>query len=201
MKLRIGICVIIISIIILFNCELIYGINVSVETKDNEETNGELVKESEKSNSDEDFRLAGVEINVSGQNVKRILGEPIKKKTVVEPSPFYDDVDLYYTTWYYADLEVCFLIGNKRNSSRPKEIGEVYSIKLTTNKFKTSRGIGIGDPVSLVNQKYGSNLEEYEIDDKNYFRYWRSTKIILFTISKEIVTEIEVHEALFELGE
>ncbi len=187
--------------IILFNCGLIYGIDVSEEANDNKEISGELTKESEEPNNVEDFRIAGIQIYFSGDNVKKLYGEPIKKKTIVQPSPFYSDVDLYFTTWYYSDFEVCFVIANKRKNPKPKDIGKVYSIKLTTNKFKTVRGIGIGDSVSLLNQKYGSDLDEYKIDDKNYLRYWKSIRIILFKVSKEIVTEIEVHEAVFELGE
>lgn len=141
------------------NISNIYCLSSNNTTQKVKEYNTEWVKnqnEQSFTGCDEDFRLAGLELRSSWKTAKNIYGKPLSKSVTKTSSEFDPSSYWYYTNWIYPELKICFVNTVPKNSSPPKEPGMIYSITLTNNKYKTFRGIKVGDSVNKIKENYGA---------------------------------------------
>ena len=142
---------------------------------------------------DGDLRLARIELGSSWKHVKNIYGESFKTKIETTESPYSSNEILYYTTWIYPDFEVCFVNTVKKNHPKPKELSDIFTITLTSNRFQSYRGVKIGDSINKVKERYGIASSGI-LDDKGSKFYEWQLSYIRFGVSKGKVSAIEVSQ-------
>lgn len=125
--------------------------------------------------TDEDFSIAGINIiTAKPKDVLLILGQPLYKSEV-------------QGIWRYQDLEI--------------EVGlhNIFRIKILDKKYKTKRGIAIGDSVNELLLKYGSideipkSYHDQYTNGDNYYEYSNGLGYyISFEITNGFVSKIEI---------
>lgn len=99
--------------------------------------------------TDTDFVVAGVAVGADPALVRKKLGHP----KVVATYPYTNDPTSKYSVWEYSGLLV--------------HIGAdemVFGISLTTNRFRTVRGLKVGDSAEKLLKLYGKPTGTYQYD-------------------------------------
>lgn len=100
-----------------------------------------------------DFVVAGVADSADLFRVHEILGSPERIDT--SPNPF--DRESRITTWHFPGLAVCSVDGKA-----------VHGISITDKRWRTARGLAIGDSRARMIELYGKPDDEY--DGSFYYR-------------------------------
>jgi hypothetical protein len=142
---------------------------------------------------DEDLRLARLELGTSSERVRNLYGSPLHIKVITVESPNNANYNVYCTYWTYPDFEAVFENSAEKKQPRPKDRGHLFLVTVKTNKFKSYRGIKVGDPISLVKQRYGSPSNNISDDRGSIFYEWQLSYIKFGNVNGK-VSEIELGE-------
>ena len=121
--------------------------------------------------ADSDLSVAAVAYGADSSAVRLVLGRPRSRSM---------------GSWRYDGLRVWF------------KAGKVRQIALTSRRFHTKRGLGVGDPVARATELYGSSCTD------GAYQYCRTLgsdpdeRGILLTVTKGRVTDIRIG-AVFDL--
>lgn len=103
------------------------------------------------------------------------LGEPFDEikigKKVLSHEPCNEDQ--VYDTYFYDDFVLLV-------SFEPKKGDTIWSIRLLTSEFETSRGVKIGDSISKVFEKYGV----IDSDDSDFYYYSQDGRGLTFDVDE-----------------
>jgi hypothetical protein len=131
------------------------------------------------------FEIARISFNNTFKEVLDIHGEPLKKELK----------DGGFEIWTYPGLIVEF-------SKKEQVYGRsIYQIIVTNNKYKTYRGVKVGDSVNKVYEKYGK-IKGWNFDkDKVLLSYYKPmpsfknmslTYYIHFEVTNKKVSKIDI---------
>jgi hypothetical protein len=95
-----------------------------------------------------DMTIAGVPLGADTAAVRRALGVPRWKHPVI------DDDGVHLSLWSYSGIEVNF-----------DTTGHAYVIFVRSRKFRTRRGVRVGDPADTVRSRYGLQATQ-ELPDR-----------------------------------
>lgn len=140
----------------------------------------------EETSSPSDFVLAGIQPASKPAAIDKAFGKPSLVKRTSEPSIHNEDYVSYLETWIYPGLEVEFIANAEKGKPVPDAPGVVMRVLTTDRRYKTRRGIRVGDPLAKVVRRYGPT----EPDDDAYW-YCSETDFLLFRVKDGKVASIE----------
>jgi hypothetical protein len=128
--------------------------------------------------SSKNSAIGGIKLDMSGQQVRRILGKPLKRKRIRAASCGEAPTTTLYDT--YKNIKV--------------ELGEsddkktyVHSIETTSRFYHTDKGIRVGDSIAKAKVAYPT-LQESSNNDGMWFSY--QTLFAVATNKQGIITKI-----------
>ena len=134
----------------------------------------------------DDFVLAGIQPSAKPAEVLKAFGQPSLVKRASEPSIHNGDYISYLATWIYPGLEVEFIANGEKSRPVPDAPGVVMRLLTTDRRYKTKRGIRVGDPLAKVIRRYGPT----EPDGDAYW-YCNEADFLLFRVKAGKVASIE----------
>ena len=133
-----------------------------------------------------DFALAGIEPAARYGQVLKVFGKPPRISRTSEPSTHNPDYVSYLETWIYPGLEIEFIANAEKGKPVPDAPGVVMRVLTTDHRYRTGRGVRVGDPLAKVTRKYGAT----EPDGAVYW-YCGEAAYILFEVREGRVASIE----------
>jgi hypothetical protein len=121
-----------------------------------------------------ELTVLGISLDSSVEKVIAVFGKPIRKeRRDVQTSRHSDTTLIYFDTWVYEKVEFTFVTIMEKNASVPEKPPIMTCMATSSDKYRTKKGIGIGDSVEKIVQQYGNVEPEegfysYGTDDIGY---------------------------------
>ena len=104
-----------------------------------------------------ELSVSGISLGSSVEKVMEVFGKPIRKERIdVLPSSHSDTTLIYIDKWVYEKVEFTFATIMEKGASVPEKPPIMTCLATSDAKYKTNKGIGIGDTVETVMQQYGA---------------------------------------------
>ncbi|MGD8400359.1 MAG: hypothetical protein PVH64_05405 [Bacillota bacterium] len=121
-----------------------------------------------------ELTVSGISLDSSVEKVIEVFGRPIRKeRRDIQTSRHSDTTLIYFDTWVYEKAEFTFATIMEKNTSVSEKPPIMTCISTSDDKYRTKKGIGIGDSVEKFVQQYGNVEPEegfysYGTDDIGY---------------------------------
>ena len=132
---------------------IILGIFFSYGSSDNKETSSSSTTPSSASvetpEAKTDLSLNGIDLGLDVQQMVKFWGEPMEKERREDG----------FLTYHYGSIDVGIVAG------------KVHSFVTNDPKYKTSRGLHVGSNYSEVEEQYGTNSKNMDLEDLTLHEY------------------------------